>query len=115
MHKLRLDIDDLHVETFALAADPSTKAGTVKGNADLVGGEVGIVYPASQDGRLETCYIDFCANSWQSGCLTCAGTCANTAPCATCDITGCVSCQVTCETCYGATCVTACLQTCGCA
>lgn len=115
MHKLRLHIDDLHVETFATASDPSRQAGTVKGNADLVGPGVGIDYPASMDGRLESCHIDFCKDSWMSGCRTCAETCVNTAPCYTCDITGCVSCRATCETCYGPTCVTACLPTCGCA
>jgi hypothetical protein len=113
MRKLRLDVDDLQVETFALARDPSDRAGTVKANVDLIGGD--IAYPASMDGRLASCHIDFCVDSWQSGCQTCAGTCANTAPCATCDITGCVSCKVTCETCYGPTCVTACLQSCYCA
>ena len=111
MRKLKLDVEALVVESFDTVRNEPDK-GTVVGNADLIigAGEI-IIAPATA-----SCHIDFCADSWMSGCRTCGDTCnQKTAPCLTCDITGCVSCRETCETCYGPSCVTACLPTCTCA
>ncbi|MFL5385300.1 MAG: pinensin family lanthipeptide [Longimicrobiaceae bacterium] len=104
MGKLRLDLDQLHVESFA-TDERERERGTVKGNAELADGA--IAYPGGTFNQ--TCMIDFCKDSWMSGCLTCAGTCDNTCP---------NTCQ-TCNTCFGgdsciggATCMTGCLATC---
>lgn len=105
MGKLRLDLDRLHVETFA-TDERARERGTVQGNAELDGMQP-VDIPAGT--FKQTCMIDFCADSWMSGCLTCAGTCVNTcqASCKTCN---------TCfgaETCFGGmTCMTGCLGTC---
>jgi hypothetical protein len=104
MGKLRLDLDQLCVESFA-TDERGRGRGTVKGNAELADGAV--VMPG---GTLnQTCMIDFCKDSWMSGCLTCAGTCVDT----------CMNTCNTCNTCFGgdsciggATCMTGCLNTC---
>ena len=106
MGKLRLDVEQLQVESFT-TNDEARERGTVRGNADLIGAGQDVAMPG---GTLQqTCMIDFCKDSWMSGCLTCAGTCVNTCP---------ASCQ-TCNTCFGgdtciggATCMTGCLGTC---
>lgn len=107
MRKLRLDLDELAVESFDTSLGAAQRAGTVRGNADA--DAVGAAEPA--DTYRQTCMIDFCADSWQSGCLTCAGTCGQD----TCEDTcqdSCYSCYGQ-ETCYGyATCITLCLRTC---
>ena len=105
MGKLRLDLEQLQVESFT-TNDEARERGTVRGNADLIGaGDVAM--PA--DTFRQSCIIDLCADSWMSGCPTCAGTCFNTCP-NTCK---------TCNTCFGgdsciggATCMTGCLGTC---
>ena len=111
MRKLRLDLEQLQVESFA-TANGAADRGTVKGNAEIEGFGVAIAEPAITVpvGTLKnTCMIDFCPDSWMSGCLTCAGSCVDTcqASCKTCN---------TCfgnDTCYGAaTCLTLCLRTC---
>jgi|tagenome__1003787_1003787.scaffolds.fasta_scaffold20988414_6 hypothetical protein len=104
MAKLRLELDQLRVESFA-TDERGRERGTVKGNAELADGA--IVMPG---GTLnQTCMIDFCKDSWMSGCLTCAGTCVDT----------CMNTCRTCNTCFGgdsciggATCMTGCLNTC---
>jgi len=102
MRKLRLDLEQLQVESFA--TDPREReGGTVRGNAEL-GNLAGDV--ANPGTLQQTCMIDFCKDSWMSGCLTCADTCYNTCP------NSCNTCLGQ-ETCYGAaTCITLCLRTC---
>jgi len=108
MGKLRLDLDQLRVESFA-TDERERERGTVKGNAELGDGvlQPGVAMPAGTFNQ--TCMIDFCKDSWMSGCFTCAGTCDNTCP---------NTCQ-TCNTCFGgdsciggATCMTGCMATC---
>jgi hypothetical protein len=106
MRKLKLDLEQLQVESFT-THERAAEGGTVRGNAELGNLAGDVAMPA---GTLQqTCMIDFCKDSWMSGCFTCAGTCANTCPntCQTCN---------TCfggETCYGGdSCMTACLNTC---
>ena len=106
MGKLRLDIEQLQVESFT-TNDQDRERGTVRGNAELAGEMVDVAVPAGT--IQQTCMIDFCKDSWMSGCFTCAGTCFNTCP---------NSCQ-TCNTCFGGdsciggmTCMTGCLGTC---
>ena len=107
MGKLRLDLDQLHVESFT-PDERERERGTVRGNAEL---GYAVLEPALPPGGTlqQTCMIDFCKDSWMSGCFTCAGTCDNTCPntCQTCN---------TCfggDTCFGGmTCMTGCMATC---
>jgi hypothetical protein len=107
MRKLKLDLEQLAVDSFETTGGAGPRAGTVPGFA-AIGGDV-VVMPA--DTFKQSCMIDFCADSWQSGCLTCAGTCGQD----TCQDT----CKASCYSCFGqetcypnGTCLTLCLRTC---
>lgn len=103
MPKLKLEIEMLRVESFE--THPATRArGTVEGHAIEPGVGIGMPAPATND-------VKECLDSWINTCVTariseCPGeTCGGQLTCG-------ASCQATCETCYGPTCVTACLGTC---
>ncbi|HEX2206859.1 MAG TPA: hypothetical protein VHG93_04200 [Longimicrobium sp.] len=74
MHKLKLVMDDLRVESFDTTA---------------AAGEKGTVF-----GEQCTCYSDCTC----PGCPTCDGTCPATCP-YTCDDRTCASCQGSCDSC----------------
>lgn len=101
MGKLRLDVEQLQVESF-VTHDQARERGTVRANAEVIGAENAVEVPLTLQ---ESCVVDVCKDSWMSGCLTCAGTCK-------------ISCH-TCNTCFGGdsciggmTCMTGCLHTC---
>ena len=103
MLKLKLEIDALRVESFE--THPAAFArGTVEGRVIAQGELIGIVAPVTND-------VKQCLDSWINTCVTakisdCPGdTCGDKLTCG-------ASCQATCETCYGPTCMTACLGTC---
>ena len=103
MPKLKLEIDMLRVESFE--THPAARAGgTVEGHAMESGLVIGDPVPVTND-------VKMCLDSWINTCVTariseCPGeTCGGQLTCG-------ASCQATCETCYGPTCVTACLGTC---
>lgn len=103
MPKLKLEIDALCVESFE--THPAAYArGTVAGQAIEPGLVIGVPAPVTND-------VKGCLDSWINTCVTArisecpAETCGDKLTCG-------ASCQVTCETCYGPTCVTACLGTC---
>jgi hypothetical protein len=103
MLKLKLEIDALRVESFE--THPAAYArGTVEGRVIAQGEVIGTVVPVTND-------VKQCLDSWINTCVTakisdCPGeTCGDKLTCG-------ASCQATCETCYGPTCVTACLGTC---
>ncbi|HEX8691901.1 MAG TPA: hypothetical protein VF746_05760 [Longimicrobium sp.] len=111
MRKLRLDLEELAVESFDTSTSGAPRAGTVRGNIATDSIAIGAAEPAPVGTYQKTCMIDFCADSWQSGCLTCAGTCGEDTCQDTCK-DSCYSCFGQ-ETCYGyGTCITACLRTC---
>ena len=101
MAKLRLEIDALRVESFDVQP-AGRERGTVAANAIV--GAIADPVPATNDAKA-------CMDSWINTCVTaqitqCGGnTCDNALTCG-------ASCQNTCETCWGATCITACLGTC---
>ena len=105
MRKLRLDLDELQVESFATQAGAGA-SGTVAGHADLIGAgnEIDVtVKPVTNDAVA-------CMESWINTCVTaklseCPGETCNQVTCG-------ASCQVTCETCWGPTCASDCLATC---
>lgn len=103
MPKLKLEIDELRVDSFE--THPAARAhGTVEGRAIAPGGAIGEPVPVTND-------VKGCLDSWINTCVTakiseCPGeTCGGQLTCG-------ASCQATCETCFGPTCVTACLGTC---
>lgn len=104
MSKLRLDLEQLEVESFT-TDDQARERGTVRGNAEMA--PVGAVeVPLTLQ---ESCVADVCKETYMSACFTCAGTCF---------VTCLVSCK-TCNTCFGGdsciggmTCMTGCLNTC---
>ena len=103
MPKLKLEVDALRVESFDTHPAAGGR-GTVEGWSLAVpdGGPVPV--PATNDAKA-------CLDSWINTCVTakisaCPGeTCGDQLTCG-------ASCQATCETCFGPTCVTACLGTC---
>jgi hypothetical protein len=109
MKKLKLDLDQLHVESFDTRAQERTR-GTVAGHV-----------PLSYDTNCYNCdpSLDYTCDSCDVSCAgscvdTCADTCANTCP-ATCQY----SCNGTCASCVDTcaytcdTCAVSCNDTCG--
>ena len=97
MKKLKLDMDDLRVESFHTAGAPTLKRGTVRGHATL-----------RHCTEFVDCTIDFGCGT--VGCGT--GDCTNVASCnGTCDAScngSCASCAATCGNSCGGTCDATC-------
>lgn len=106
MKKLRLDFDELQVETFDPTADAARpRAGTVRGHW-----RTEYTCLETQCGEV-TC--ESCGGTCEYTCYTCPATCANTCPAscngscaATCGEATCFSCGGSCEwtcndTCWG--------------
>ena len=91
MKKLKLDLDDLKVESFETTPEVSNSRGTVVG------------YGFNTFGRCETFDLLTCFEPCETNTCghTCANTCANT-------------CGSTCGNTCGATCGSTCGSTCGC-
>jgi hypothetical protein len=88
MKKLRLELDDLRVDTFSTSGSASGQGGTVRGHNVTRG-------PS---------YDEPCIPDYTDGCppYTQADTCASA--CGTCDYSCYGSCQNTCATCWQNTC-----------
>lgn len=103
MPKLRLEIEMLRVESFETHPVAGAR-GTVHGQAIAPGEAITEPIPITND-------VKQCLDSWINTCVTarisdCPGeTCGGAITCG-------ASCRATCETCYGPTCMTACLGTC---
>jgi hypothetical protein len=102
MSKMTLHLDALRVESFD--THPATRgAGTVAAHNAMIG-EIAVGVPDTQD-------VKGCLDSWINTCVTakiteCGGnTCDGALTCG-------ASCKETCETCWGPTCITACIATC---
>jgi hypothetical protein len=105
MGKLRLQMEELSVESFETVAQRDTRRGTVRAHASW--GE-------------ETCRPILCPGGDPTDYQTCPNTCANTCAytcddvtCATCANTCQATCEYTCDDATCATCRTDCFGPCG--
>lgn len=80
MRKLHLDLDALAVDSFATAPG-ADRRGTVHGADGIIIEDEIVLQPALT--LRDSCMIDVCANSWQSGCLTCQVSCFGSCDCLT--------------------------------
>jgi hypothetical protein len=90
MQKMKLQIDDLMVESFDTAAKRESARGTVQGNENVC------------------CCCCCCPCCCGGGTASCGGTCE-----ASCNGTCIASCNGTCDASCGGTCVASCNATCG--
>lgn len=90
MNKLRLELDDLHVDTFATSGAARGEGGTVRG--------YNVTRGPSYDEPCIPDYTDTCPPTQYYTCATACGSCYNSCY---------GSCQNTCYTCWQNTCANA--------
>ena len=94
MNKLRLELDDLRVDTFSTSPSADEAGGTVRGHDDP-----SFFQPCqSYNVPCEVDYTDGCPPATMAA--TCAGTCASCNSCYYSCVTCWNSCAPTCDPCY---------------